>query len=155
MARAVCGEIDDAAWRKAVRAALAEHGAAADAAVSAWTALTGRVVSEMVELVAAMRPRLRTGLITNATTRVEADLRLLRLDGCFDAVISSARVGVAKPDARIFHLAAERLGHRPEECIFVDDTPGHVEGARAIGLTGILFAGAADLRARLDALLAE
>jgi putative hydrolase of the HAD superfamily len=114
-----------------------------------WCQLSGAVDREMLALVAETRCRLRTGLLTNATTRLEADLELLGLGDCFDLVVSSARVGFAKPDPRIYRVAADRLGHRPEECIFVDDRAVFVEAAREVGLTGILFAGAADLRARL------
>jgi len=152
--RAVCGSIEDEAWRAAVRDALARaHGPAAEAAVDDWCRLSGRVDPEMLDLVATLPPGTRTALLTNATTRLEADLRLLGLEDRFDAVVSSARLGFAKPDPRIFRVAAERLDCRPEQCIFVDDTPGHVDAARAVGMHAIAFAGAADLRAQLAGLL--
>jgi putative hydrolase of the HAD superfamily len=148
--RAVCGHIDDPAWREAIGEVLVRaHGPGAAAAMRDWCQLTGAVDREMLALVAETRARLRTGLLTNATTRLEADLELLGLRDCFDQVVSSARVGLAKPDPRIYRVAAERLGHRPEECIFVDDRAAFVDAAREIGLTGIVFVGAADLRARL------
>jgi putative hydrolase of the HAD superfamily len=83
------------------------------------------------------------------TTRLEEELELLGLETAFDAVINSARVRLAKPDPRIFQLAADKVGCAPADCVFVDDTPGHVEAARALGMTAFDFAGPADLRARL------
>lgn len=152
--RAVCGHIDDDAWRAAIRAAVVRaHGPAAGAAIEEWCLLTGEVDREVLALAAELRPRLRTALLTNATTRLEADLARLGLDGCFDAVVSSARLGFAKPDPRIYRAAADRLGQPPQACIFVDDSPGHVEAARAVGLTGIDFTGAADLRQQLARLV--
>jgi putative hydrolase of the HAD superfamily len=153
--QAVCGRIDDATWRLAIRDALTgAHGPAAAAAVADWCALTGSVARDVLDLIGELRPRLRTGLVTNCTTRLESDLEELGVTGSFDALFSSARLGFAKPDARIFRAAAERLGARLDECIFIDDKPAFVEAARALGLAGILFAGADDLRARLDSLLA-
>jgi putative hydrolase of the HAD superfamily len=56
-----------------------------------------------------------------------------------DEIIISAEEGIAKPDPRIFRIAAERLGVRPQEAVFVDDRPENVQGARAVGMRGIQF----------------
>ena len=47
--------------------------------------------------------------------------------------------------------ALGRFGLRPAEALFVDDRLINVEGARAVGMHGHLFTGAADLRTRLEA----
>lgn len=152
--RATSGEIDDAAWRLDVRDGLVRaHGPAAGPAVTAWCQLAGRIDADVVALLAEQRASgRRIALLTNATTRLEADLAAAGLDQAFDAVVSSARARMTKPDPRIFLLAAERLGCPPGTCVFIDDSPGNVEAARAVGMTGIRFVGAADLRARLTAL---
>lgn len=59
-------------------------------------------------------------------------------DDVFDAVVLSGQEGVRKPDPEIFHLTARRLGVPPETCVFVDDIAANVEGARAIGMTGVV-----------------
>ena len=46
---------------------------------------------------------------------------------------------MAKPDAAIFRLAAERLGVAPAECVFVDDWDQNIAAARSIGMTAVLF----------------
>lgn len=148
--RAITGRIPDETWRLALRNALVRaHGEIAGAAADAWSNRRGRIDPAVVELAQAARARLRTGLLTNGTTRLEADLQTFKLDQAFDVVINSARVGFAKPDPRIFHVATVRLGFLPHECIFVDDTAGHVEAARAFGLTAIQFDGPASLRTSL------
>ncbi|WP_053719528.1 HAD-IA family hydrolase [Saccharothrix sp. NRRL B-16348] len=55
----------------------------------------------------------------------------------FDAVITSGEVGLAKPDRRIYLLAAERLGLPAAECVFVDDLAVNVRGAAAAGMVGV------------------
>lgn len=58
-------------------------------------------------------------------------------DGLFDVVITSGEVGMAKPDRRIYLLAAQRLGLPPDECVFVDDLAINVRGAAAAGMVGV------------------
>lgn len=57
----------------------------------------------------------------------------------FDGVIISAEVGLMKPDPKIYHLALESAGVKPEEALFIDDFIENIEGARAVGLSTIHF----------------
>jgi glucose-1-phosphatase len=70
----------------------------------------------------------------------------------FDVYALSYKLGAMKPDAAIFHAAADLAGYRPEEVFFVDDTPGHVAGAKAAGFDAVQFTSAEalanDLRQR-------
>jgi HAD superfamily hydrolase (TIGR01509 family) len=60
---------------------------------------------------------------------------------------------VAKPDRAIFELTLARLGVRAGEAVFIDDSPGHVEAARALGIRAIHFVTAEALRSELNDLL--
>jgi putative hydrolase of the HAD superfamily len=59
----------------------------------------------------------------------------LDIDTKFDAFISSAIEGIKKPDAEIYLLSAEKLGVKPNECLFMDDSYKNIEGARQAGMT--------------------
>lgn len=59
-------------------------------------------------------------------------------DELFDAVVLSGREGVRKPDPEVYRLAAGRIGVQPSACVFVDDIAANVEGARAVGMEGVL-----------------
>ncbi|MFD0315399.1 HAD family hydrolase [Streptomyces flavalbus] len=107
----------------------------------------------VVALLRAARAHVPLVLLTNATLQLEEDLASLGLTDLADAVVSSARVGLAKPDARIFALAAERAGARPERCLFVDDTRENVEAAVGLGMRGVHFRTPEDLRRALAPLL--
>ena len=56
-----------------------------------------------------------------------------------DGGILSYKDKVTKPDRRIYELLLERYGLNPEECVFLDDTGKNIDGARAVGIHGILF----------------
>jgi glucose-1-phosphatase len=70
----------------------------------------------------------------------------------FSVYALSYKIGAVKPDAAIFHAAAELAGYRPEEIFFVDDIAGHVAGARAVEFDAVQFTSAEalgnDLRQR-------
>ncbi len=106
----------------------------------------------MVELVRALRGRYKVGLLSNAAPGLEEDLRdHFRIADLFDDIVNSATVGLAKPDPRIFRLAAERLGVPPERCFFTDDLAHNVEGARSVGMTAHQFKGVEGLLQALRA----
>jgi putative hydrolase of the HAD superfamily len=68
---------------------------------------------------------------------------------CFQVHALSFRIGAVKPEAAVFHAAARLAGCRPEEMFFVDDIPGHVEGAKAVGIDAILYTSAAEVAEEL------
>ncbi len=82
---------------------------------------------------------LRLGAVTNTAVLVEADLRALLapvgLDEPLEVIVTSAEVGVAKPDPRPMEVALERMGlvdrHR---VLYVGDRPSDEAAARAAGL---------------------
>lgn len=57
-----------------------------------------------------------------------------------------------KPDVEIFEAATRDLGAKPETCLFIDDLPSNVAGARAAGLHAIQFSDAEQLRSDLKQL---
>ncbi|MGG6311235.1 HAD family hydrolase [Paenibacillus macerans] len=82
---------------------------------------------------------LRLGIITNGYSHLQhGKIDRLNLRAYFDAIIVSGDVDIGKPDPRIYRLALERLGTRPEETIIVGDHPRNdIWGAAQAGLRGI------------------
>ncbi|GAB3857813.1 HAD family hydrolase [Dactylosporangium cerinum] len=90
----------------------------------------------MLDFVRAARGRgIRTGLISNSWGSQRYD-RIL-LDELFDGVVISGEVGVRKPDPAIYVLGAAAVGLPPQECVYVDDLPGNLKPARALGMTTV------------------
>ncbi|HZP57243.1 MAG TPA: HAD family phosphatase [Dehalococcoidia bacterium] len=92
-----------------------------------------------IELVRALRPPYRTAVLSNADVTLPERLRANGLWELFDDVVCSAEVRLAKPEPRIYALAAERLGLAAAECVFIDDLESNVEAARATGMHGVHF----------------
>ncbi|CAB1079981.1 hypothetical protein D1AOALGA4SA_7678 [Olavius algarvensis Delta 1 endosymbiont] len=67
----------------------------------------------------------------------------------FDVIVCSGDEGLIKPDPAIYHLTLKKLEVAPYEAVFIDDTAGHVEAARRLGMHGIVFTNAAELRQKL------
>jgi len=94
---------------------------------------------DLVNFIRSLRPKYRTGLLSNAWSDMRAYLVSQKIEDAFDQLIISAEVGIMKPDARIFQLALEKLGVAPTEAVFVDDFAVNIEGARAVGMYAIQF----------------
>lgn len=107
----------------------------------------------VVALLRRVRAHMPLVLVTNATLELEDDLVSLGLADLADHVVSSARVGVAKPDRKIYEIAAERAGVAMDRCLFVDDRWENVEAAVAFGMTGVHYREPADLREPLSFVL--
>ncbi len=113
---------------------------------------------EMVERTRRLRTDgYRTGMITNNVVEFREYWRaMLPLDELFDVVIDSSEVAMRKPDPRIFTLVLDQLGGvEPSAAVFLDDYPGNITAAEAVGMHGILVS--ADYHSaisELDSLLA-
>ena len=89
----------------------------------------------MVDLVRRARAAgIRTALVSNSWGLHYYPTDLLH--ELFEAVVISGEVGLRKPHADIYELAAARLGLPPEACLFVDDFGPNVAAAERIGMRG-------------------
>lgn len=98
---------------------------------------------------AARRAGVRTGLVSNSWG--EAGYDRSRFAELFDAVVISGEIGIRKPDPAIYSLAAERLGREPARVVFVDDLPGNLKPARALGMATVLHRDAETTLGELEA----
>lgn len=84
---------------------------------------------------AARRAGIRTGLLSNSWGAGRYDRS--DFDELFNAVVISGEVGIRKPDPAIYELAAQRLELAPAAIAFVDDLPGNLKPARALGMATV------------------
>lgn len=75
---------------------------------------------------------------TNQERRSAAHMsRVLGYDDVFDVSCYSCELGVAKPNAEFFELAARKIGADSGEILFIDDSLTNVEAARAVGVNAV------------------
>jgi putative hydrolase of the HAD superfamily len=67
----------------------------------------------------------------------------------FDALVLSHEIGCRKPTAGFWRHCQKLAQGEPHECLFIDDLPANVAGAREHGWHGIVYAGGGDLRVRM------
>jgi putative hydrolase of the HAD superfamily len=80
------------------------------------------------------------GLITVCSEDIEVLWPETEFAGLFDAEIFSSRVGLSKPDPRIYLACCEALGVEPHEAVFVGDGANdELEGARRVGMEAVLI----------------
>jgi len=119
--------------------------------------LAGDLRPEMVEALKRIKARLKTGCITNnlpANAIGSAAGRMLYLAevmALFDHVIESAKIGLRKPDRRIYEMMIKALGVDPQHCVYLDDLGVNLKPAREMGMTTIKVASAAQALAALEA----
>jgi putative hydrolase of the HAD superfamily len=138
-ARATVGELTEAGVWKYVAATLGLNGGQLqELQRDFWSG--DRIDAELSQFVRDLRPCYKTGILSNAWLGArEVITQKFGLGDAVDAIIISAEEGIAKPDARIYRIAAERLGVLPEEAVFVDDMEENAAAARAIGMRGVQF----------------
>jgi putative hydrolase of the HAD superfamily len=150
LARAMDGRLPFEGWCEEIgREVAGAHGVDAGTVAEAWAEAGWDIDLEMVDLVAEVRRSVPVALLSNASTRLLPDLERSGIAEAFDAVVGSAELGAAKPAEAAFRGAADAIGVALDRCLFVDDTVGHVEAARRLGLRAEVFTGVDALRALL------
>lgn len=99
------------------------------------------VFPDVEPALAELRARgLTLGVVSNFNAMLDDYLEQLNLRRWFSVVVSSADVGVTKPDPAIFRVALARLGAQPEAAVYVgDDVRNDYHGARQAGLGAVLL----------------
>jgi putative hydrolase of the HAD superfamily len=119
--------------------------------------LSGDVRPEMVEALRRVARRFKTGCITNNLpansigSMAGQSLYVAEVMALFDHVIESAKIGLRKPDPRIYQMMVETLGVNPRHCIYLDDLGVNLKPAREMGMTTIKVLNASQAIAELEA----
>ena len=57
----------------------------------------------------------------------------------FDVFINSAKEGIKKPDPKIYFLTCKKLGVKPKNCLFMDDSPENIKTAKRLKMKTLLW----------------
>ena len=102
------------------------------------------------EIIRSLKGKKKLGLISN-TNPLHFDYILSKFPviRIFDKWILSHEVGFKKPDVHIFQKAMEWASVEPGKILLIDDMKKHVEVAVSLGMQGIHFISADQLRKEL------
>lgn len=99
-----------------------------------------RLNQPMVELLKELHQNHQTAILSNASDEARTLIvDVLELDRWVELIIISAEEKMVKPDSMIYELTLNRLGAKPETCLFIDDQPQNIEAAKALGMQAIQF----------------
>lgn len=107
--------------------------------------LAGDFRPEMIEALRRVRASLKTGCITNnmpsnaagGNATAGRTIYSREIMEMFHEVIESSKVGIRKPDPRIYEMMCQALSVKPESCVYLDDLGINLKPARAMGMTTI------------------
>jgi len=98
------------------------------------------LIDGMEELAAELKAMgFRLLLLSNASTRQPEYWKRVPASRLFEDTLISAHVKLLKPQPEIYHLACEKFGMVPEECLFIDDNPSNCEAAVSCGWDAVIF----------------
>lgn len=109
---------------------------------------------EILAYIKELKKSYKVGMLSNIGKRGLADhMDYSVLEEHFDDIVESAKIGFAKPEARAYEIAAERLAVRLDECVFIDDRPAYAEGATHVGMKAIVYENLDQLKSDLEEVL--
>lgn len=152
------GELNPAGFVEVFEVEAAALGFTVDAQ-RVLDSLKGYVRPEMVEALRRCNERVKTAMLTNnfrdptAGSSHDPDSELGAVVAMFDEVIESSVVGVRKPEPRFYEIACERLGVRPQECVFLDDLGINLKPAKAMGMQTIKVVDPSDALDQLESVV--
>lgn len=124
--------------------------------------ISGEIRPEMVEALRRVRARHRVACITNnmksgdgpgMAASQERARQVAAIMSLFEHVVESSKLGMRKPDPRIYHHACDLLGVAPEACVYLDDLGVNLKPARAMGMRTIKVGDPAVAIAELEAMV--
>ncbi|MEL7480513.1 MAG: HAD-IA family hydrolase [Pseudomonadota bacterium] len=120
--------------------------------------LSGDLRPRIITALKACKARVKVGCITNnakvgrgasmADNEVKAKA-VAEVIALFDHVLESSKIGLRKPDPRIYALMCEGLDVDPKACIYIDDLGINLKPARQMGMTTIKAVSEAQILADL------
>ena len=104
--------------------------------------LSGSIRKNMVDFLKELKGNYKLGCITN-TVNSQDDLTdkerqsIKEAMALFDHVVESSKVGIRKPNPKIYKMSCLALSVEPKECIYLDDLGINLKPARELGMATI------------------
>ena len=140
------GDISASEFRNRIRS-IAKTDLKDDQINNAWNSILIGFPKKNIDLLKKLKENYRIFLLSNTNEIHEAAYKGMLvnqygsqvLENLFERIYLSHHVHLRKPDPEIFQLVIEENNLNPEETLFIDDSPQHIEGAKKAGLQAILL----------------
>lgn len=110
-----------------------------------------KINTELLALFPILKRRgFKVAIFSNNTSKMRGTLDANGITKLVDEIVISSEIGFQKPHKEAFEVLFEKLGVRPEEVIFIDDTQKSLEKSEEIDYTPILFKNNEQLKTDLE-----
>ena len=117
--------------------------------IDAWNAMLLDLPDVRIRRLKEHKNNYRTFLLSNTnaiheeafTKIIQKENHLKSLDELFERVYFSHQIGLRKPNKDVFEFVLNQNKLNPEKTLFIDDSPQHLEGAKACGINTIYYKG--------------
>jgi putative hydrolase of the HAD superfamily len=140
------GEISNAGFRDRLRELTNKPELTDQQIDDAWNSIFLDTPVEYIDFLKKLKSKYRTFLLSNTNAIHEIYFNDynkknfgLNNDALFEKVYYSHIVGKRKPEAAIFEQVLTENNLKPQETLFIDDSPQHLETARALGMHTFLM----------------
>ncbi len=97
-------------------------------------------IQPMIDLLPQLKSRYQLVLLSNTNRlHIEYIEKQFPFFHYFDHIIYSYKVGMIKPDKKIFRYTLKKIRSRAKDCVFIDDTIENVRSAEALGIRSYRF----------------
>ncbi len=140
------GHISAAEFRNRIRV-IAKSDLKDDQINNAWNSILIGFPKKNIDLLKKLKDKYRIFLLSNTNEIHEASYKEMLakqygsqvLEDLFEQIYLSHHVKLRKPDPEIFRRVINDNKLNPDETLFIDDSPQHIEGAKEVGLQAILL----------------
>ena len=128
-----------------------EYAKEIDMYFTRWIEMMGEEIEGMYDLLREYKAKgHRLYGLTNWSAETFCQVRdVYPIFKLMDGIVVSGEEHCIKPSPKIYQILLDRYRLNPTDCVFIDDRQDNVDGARAVGMQGILFTDAQSLRRTL------
>lgn len=136
LTRVITGVISHNDWQAEIIELLSKTytQSVATQAVKDWSSFPGKVDFRYLKFLEVNFANVPVAVLTNGTSRLHQDLKILGITDRFYQVFNSSEIGYCKPDPKVFEHVIEALNCNPDKVFFIDDSLSHVLAARQLGM---------------------
>jgi FMN phosphatase YigB (HAD superfamily) len=139
--------ISPAQFRDGIRKAASNPNLSDQEIDHAWNSLLIGVSANNHDVLMEVKAKYRTFLLSNnneihyqwITDYLKATFEVENYDSFFERAYFSQQMKLRKPNRNIFEQVLSENNLNPHETLFIDDSPQHIEGAKAAGLSTLLM----------------